>query len=318
MNSESKGKAYAAAVLYALIISFSFLFVKLALTVSEPMDAIAHRFTVSFVAIGIPVLLGWIKLNIGWREILRILPLSLLYPAMFFSLQVFGLRYSSSSEGGIIQATVPIFTMVLASLFLKERSNGWQKLSVVLSVGGVMYIFLMQGASLEGSHVQGISLLLLSCVSFAGYSVLARPLSRQYKPMDLSFIMLTIGFLFFNGVSLVKHGLEGSMDKFVEPLSSPLFIVSVLYLGIFAALFTTLLLSYAVSTLEASKLSVFGNLSTLISMAAGVVFLDETLHYYHWIGAVMIVAGVLGVNFLDNAGQRTKMSVKTRNKPLSS
>lgn len=318
MVRETKGKAYAAAVLYALIISFSFLFVKLALTVSEPMDAIAHRFTVSFIAIGIPVLLGFVKLSIGWKDIVRILPLSLFYPAMFFSLQVFGLRFSSSSEGGIIQATVPIFTMVLASLFLKERSNLWQKLSVVFSVGGVVYIFVMQGASFEGSHAQGIALLLLSCLSFSGYNVLARPLSKKYKAMDLSFIMLTIGFVFFNGVSLVKHGLEGSMEKFVEPLSSPMFIVSVLYLGIFAALITTLLLSYAISKLEASKMSVFSNLSTLISMVAGMVFLDETLAYYHWIGAVMIVAGVLGVNFLDRAGHRTKVGVQQETKPVSS
>jgi drug/metabolite transporter (DMT)-like permease len=52
------------------------------------------------------------------------------------------------------------------------------------------------------------------------------------------------------------------------------------------------------SKIEASKMSVFGNLATLISMIAGVIFLQEQLEYYHIIGAIMIIAGILGTNLL--------------------
>ena len=45
-------------------------------------------------------------------------------------------------------------------------------------------------------------------------------------------------------------------------------------------------------------MSVFGNLSTLITMIAGVIFLNESLSYYHIIGAVMIIAGIIGMNFM--------------------
>lgn len=46
----SKQKAYAAAIAYASIIGFSFLFVKIALESANPIDLLAHRFTVSFAA----------------------------------------------------------------------------------------------------------------------------------------------------------------------------------------------------------------------------------------------------------------------------
>ncbi|TGU42246.1 EamA family transporter, partial [Mesorhizobium sp. M00.F.Ca.ET.186.01.1.1] len=81
---------------------------------ATPMDAMAHRFTIAFVAATIPVLFGWVRLSIKPRDILVILPLALLYPALFFGLQTFGLVYTTASEAGIIVATVPIFTMVMA------------------------------------------------------------------------------------------------------------------------------------------------------------------------------------------------------------
>lgn len=206
--------------------------------------------------------------------------------------------------------------MILASIFLKERTTLWQKLSVMVSVAGVVFIFIMQGAGLSADHLLGISLLLLSCLSFAGYNVLARPISQKFKGMEISFIMLTIGFVCFNGMALVKHGLDGSIHAFVQPLASPTFVLSTLYLGVLSSLGTTLLLTYAISRMEASKLSVFSNLSTLISMGAGVVFLGEQLKYYHVIGAVMIVAGVLGTNFLDKVRLGSRLELREQKESM--
>ena len=45
-------------------------------------------------------------------------------------------------------------------------------------------------------------------------------------------------------------------------------------------------------------MNVFVDLATVLSIAAGSVFLDEKIYYYHIIGSVLIVLGVLGTNFL--------------------
>ncbi|WP_261795536.1 DMT family transporter [Rubeoparvulum massiliense] len=299
MNRKDKKQAYLAALMNALIIGFSFLFVKLALTVSNPLDTLAHRFTASFIAATIPVLFGWIKIKISMKDLRRILPLALLYPALFFALQAYGLLYTTSSEAGIIQAMAPIFTMILATYFLQEKSTYWQKLSVLLSVGGVILIIIMKGASFQSVSLLGPILILLSALAISGYNVLARPLTKQFHVMELTYVMITIGFLVFNGISIVQHVMNGSIQLYFQPLTSPIFLISILYLGILSSLVTALLATYALSKIEATKMSVFGNLATLLSMVAGVIFLDETLSYYHLIGAVMIILGVLGTNLLD-------------------
>lgn len=298
MKYSREKRAYMAAILNACIIGLSFLFLKLTLTVvTSPIDTLAHRFTASFLGMILLMLFGFVKIKIKLKDMLRILPLALFYPAGFFTLQVFGLVHTSSSEAGIIQATVPIFTLILAGIFLREHTTPLQKLSTLLSVTGVVFIFLMKGATVDLSNLKGTLLILLSSLSFAGYSVLARPLTKKYSTMELTFMMITIAFFAFNILAIVEHTISGEFASLFTPLKSPLFIVAIIYLGVLSSLVTALLSNYALSIIEASKVSVFSNLATLISMVAGAVFLHEKLAYYHLIGAAMIIAGVFGTNY---------------------
>jgi drug/metabolite transporter (DMT)-like permease len=295
-TSRSQKYAYLAAILYASIIGLSFLFVKLTVQQAHPMDVLAHRFTLSLIVVSIPIALGWFKWNLKWSDIWRIIPLGLLSPVLFFLFQAFGLVTSNSSEAGILQATAPVFTLLMASLFIKEKTTLVQKLSLLLSIGGVIFIFVMRGAGISLDNFQGVGLLLLSTLCFAGYGVLARPLTRRYKPMELTWVTLALGFLVFNAAALIRHALNGTMAAYVEPLSNPGYLGALGYLAILSTMGSTLLSSYALTHLEASKVSVFSNLATLISIAGGALILGEPLYMYHYIGAFLIIAGVLGTN----------------------
>ncbi|MDM5188802.1 DMT family transporter [Bacillus sp. DX4.1] len=307
---ENTKKAYIAALLYAFIIGFSFMFVKLTLAVTGPLDILAHRFTVAFLVAMIPVIFGFIKLNISFKNMLSILPLALFYPALFFAFQAFGLVYTSSSEAGIIQASIPIFTMVLASYFLKEHTNMWQKLSVLLSVAGVVYIFVMKDLGTQATSFTGIIFILLSALASAGYNILARKMTKTFRLIDLTYMMTAIGFLCFNMIAIVNHIRTGTINLYFQPFTNGAFLISILYLGVLSSLLTAFLSNYALTYIEASKMSVFSNLSTLLTIIAGVLFLNEQIVYYHMIGAVMIVLGILGTNFL---GKKEKKKFIKRN-----
>ncbi|PAQ13142.1 EamA family transporter [Bacillaceae bacterium SAOS 7] len=291
-------KAYMAALLYTLIIGFSFMFVKIALTEASPLDTLAHRFTIAFAFATIPILLKKARITITMKSILPILPLALLYPTLFFTFQVFGLVYTTSSEAGIIQATIPIFTLILATIFLKERSNIWQKFFIFLSVAGVIYIFTMNGLNVEAYSLKGAMLILLSALSSACYNVLARKLTKQYSLFTLTYVITFFGFISFNGISITNHLIDKSLAHFFSPFLSFEFVGAVFYLGVLSSLCTSFLSNYALSKIEASKMSVFSNLATLVTIIAGVIFLNETLQYYHLIGATVILAGVIGTNLL--------------------
>lgn len=289
---------YSAAILYAMITGLSFLFGKIALSIANPLDLLAYRFTAAFIAILLLLTFKLVKVNYSFTRLKKILPLAIFYPLMFFAFQTFGLKYSSSSEAGILNASIPIFTLILATLFLKEKTTTLQRLSVLASVLGVVYITLMKGTSFEVNSIIGIILLLISALSFSGYSVLARRLTKDFSSIELSMIMTFISFICFTTMAVGSNLIAGTITSFLLPLRNIQFIISILYLGILSTLVTSLLTNFILSKIEASKMSVFTNLATVISIIAGVVFLQEKIFYYHIIGSILIVGGVIGTNFL--------------------
>ncbi|ETT86621.1 DMT family transporter [Viridibacillus sp. FSL R5-0477] len=290
-------KAYIAAIIYALIIGLSFMFVKIALTVASPLETLAHRFTVAWIVATIFLLLSKNKLQIGWKDLQRILPLALLYPILFFAFQVFGLARTSSSEAGIIQATIPIFTLLLASIILKENTSFKQLICVSLSVLGVIFIFMMNGVGTAKVSFIGSGFILLSAITSALYNVFARKLTQQYSLFTLTYIMTLFGFIGFNGIAISMNVVNGTTKQFFQPFMHLDFVLAIVYLGILSSLITSFLSNYALSKMAASKMSVFSNVATLITILAGVLFLQEEFHYYHLVGALVIIIGVIGTNY---------------------
>lgn len=303
MSDSDLKLAYYFALLHTLITGLSFLFTKTALKFASPMDVLAYRFTASLIALMVPIMLKRVHLDYAGKNLLQVCSLGLLYPIAFFFFQTFGLVYATSSEGGILQSVTPIFTMLLAAVFLKERTTGYQKLSILLSVAGVIYIFIMKGAGLDITEVLGISLLLLSSIASAGYHVLTRITLRRFSITEVSFIMTLLGFLFFNTAAIIGHVVKGTLNQFLAPLQNLEFAISILYLGILSSLVTSLLNNYILKKLEAAKVSVFGNLRTVVTIVAGVYFLKERLYLYHIIGSLMIILGVLGTNYAGRSSQ---------------
>lgn len=274
----------------------SFLFVKISLNYSDPLNILAHRFSFAFIFLLILKLSKKVDINVSSSDFKSLLPISILYPTLFFTFQTFGLLNMSSSEAGIILATVPVFTLILAKIFLKEESTMLQKLFVILSVLGVIYIMLNKGASSSSTNIKGIIFMILAAISLASYNVVARIKTKSFKTIDITYIMTFVGFIVFNIIAIINNSVNGDFNNYINPLKNFNYIIAIFYLGILSSVITSLLSNYVLSKIDASKMSVFANLGTVITIFAGVIILKEDLFYYHIIGTIMIVAGVIGTN----------------------
>ena len=225
--------------------------------------------------------------------------MSLFYPLLFFIFQSFALQYISSSEAGILQALVPIFTLLLASAFLKEKTSLLQKFFLFLSVAGVVFIFLSKGANFGTETASfGFLLMLGSVLSNAINNILSKSKGGRYRAMDMTAVVIFVGFVTFNTLSLTSHYLEGNILAYFAPFGQLPYLLSILYLGILASIVTGSLTIYAIVRLGASTVSVFGNLGTVLTILAGALILHEPIYSYHVIGATMIIAGILGMNLM--------------------
>jgi len=284
--------AYGLAITNALLIGLSFSFVKIAVTQAGPVDTLAFRFVIAW---AICALFAQIKgIRFDWKNSLQLLPLGLCYPLGFFLFQGFGLLYATSGEAGILAATGPIFTAIIAAIFIKERYNLIQSFSILLSVAGVIYIAVQQGSSLN--NLAGTALLLLSAIAGAGYAVCNRVLVRSFSTFEITYYLMTVGAVAFALASFVQHAAHRTFSTMLTPFADLTFTAAILYLSVFPSLLVTVFVSLALNRLTAAGLTIFLNLSTVVAILVGYLWLGEAVHAFHLIGAAMILAGVIGTN----------------------
>lgn len=295
---------YTAITLASVFFGLSFLFTSVALRVNggNVFEVLAFRFLFAYLIYKILVLTKIVsvrkeKISVNNKKICI---LSTLYPILYFLSEVFGVKLTSSSETGLIVALMPVFIALLASVFLKEKLDFIQYIFIIISVLGVLLINL-ENFSAKGNFL-GLGILLTGVFLASVYNILSRSLSQEYTPTEISFFMVRTGAVFFNLVLLISKIKGDKLRFYFVSLQNSYFLISMLYLSIFSSILAFFLVNYSLSKLEAAKVSAFYNLSTVISVAAGVLILKEDFSLLKFAGMLVIITGVFGISVYKKRG----------------
>lgn len=299
MKNKNNTLAMVAGLGSAFIFGLSFLFSKKALDHAEPLELISFRFLTAVLVMSLLLLFKIIKVDYKGKDLKGLLLLGFMEPVVYFIFETYGIKYSTSSQAGLMISLIPIFVVILSAYFLKEKPSKQQLVFIVLSVGGVMLIGLMGSSNSGSGSLLGIILLLGSVLSAAAFTIISRKLSKKFTPIELTYSMMMQGAVVFNIMSIINHLSHKTISSYFKPLHNKDFIIPIIYLGILSSIVAYFLINYTLSKIEASKSAIISNLSTIVSIVAGVVFLKESFEYYHIIGSIMILTGVWGTNYLD-------------------
>jgi len=301
---EAGAKVYIAAVIFTVIVGFSFLGVKTSLSSATALETLTYRFDFAFLGAILPVLTGLIRLEFRNRD-KRGLLLSAGCYLGFMVFQTIGLLFASSIESGIIFAAVPILAKIIAHFALGEKGTWVQTVFVGISVAAVMAMFIFGAKDFQGVSMPGLAILFLASVLMAVSNVSMRFARKEYKPYAISFAIAGLGCLFFNAVTLVAGFFSEEGLHYLAPLQNPEFVLATAFLGIPSTLISALLMAYMLAHMEAVKATVFGNLATAISIAVGVLILGEPLFAYHVVCTALIIMGVVGTT-MTGKGRKTR------------
>ncbi|HOL17987.1 MAG TPA: DMT family transporter [Bacillota bacterium] len=297
-------KPYLAGIGFSTIFGLSFMVVRGALEHIDPFHLLGLRFAVAAAVLALLRLVGLIRFKISLADIKALLPLLLLMPVLYFPGETIGIQLTSASQAGIIMAVIPIFVAILSALLLKEYPSRIQWLFILISVGGVIFMVIMEGRGTVGTASPGIPVLLGTVLAGACYHIASRHAARKYSPLQLTWAMMATGALVFNGIALIQHAAAGRVNHYFQPLLHIWPVI--LYLGVLSSVVAFFLINYSLSRITATQSAIFSNLETVIAMAAGVFLLHEELSWFHLLGAALILAGVWGTNrFAPTAENRT-------------
>ncbi|MFW5787546.1 MAG: DMT family transporter, partial [Halanaerobiales bacterium] len=189
---------------FSSIFGFTFLFTKEGLEVVSAFQLLGYRFGFAAIFMTLLVITGIIKVDYRGKEMKSVFLLAVVQPVLYFIFEIQGINMTTSSEAGLMISLIPVVVTILAAIFLEEKPTVKQFIFIILSVAGVVFIVLMKGNSAVENNYLGM-LVLGGAVLMGGiYNILSRKLSLDFKPVEITFIMVWFGAIVFNFIALLN------------------------------------------------------------------------------------------------------------------
>ncbi|MGB7606715.1 MAG: DMT family transporter, partial [Lutisporaceae bacterium] len=198
---------------------------------------------------------------------------------------------------GIMIALIPVVVTLMAIAFLGEKPSKAQIAFIGVSVIGVIFIVALSGDLSSGGSLIGIIALMGAVLSAAIFNILSRQLSKHFTPVEITFVMMVVAAITFNVIAVISSISQGTLNTYFAGFTSFSAVSAILYLGILSSILAFFMINYMLSKLPASSAVVFTNLTTVVSVIAGVSVRHEPFHWYQLIGGAMIILGVWGTNY---------------------
>ncbi|HUG38150.1 MAG TPA: DMT family transporter [Candidatus Limnocylindrales bacterium] len=270
----------------------NFSVVKWALAVIEPLgfNALRHVLASAFM-LGVLAVRGGVGAP-SRRDLGLIVLLGLVGNVAYQMAFIFGLNRTRAGNASLMLALVPIFLLVFGGRGAETRGVAW--LGAGLSVLGVA---LVSGSALqlEGTATLVGDLMMIGAAAmWAAYTLGARPLIERYGP-----IRTTAWTLWAGSIGLFLAGIPSLLRQDWSAVGIAAW-GGVIYSSLLSIGLAYLLWYRGVQQLGGARTAIFSNLTPVVALAAGALWLGERLTIYAIFGAALVLGGI----FLVRRGDR--------------
>lgn len=203
-------------------------------------------------------------------------------------------KLTTAANTIVLQFTAPIFVIVFSALFWKRRPQKLDIAACVVVFGGVLFFFV---DSLEAGGALGNVLAILSGAAYGGVFLL-----NDFPDSD------AISAVFWGDVLSAVTGLPFLLQE--QPLA-PTALFSLVILGVFQVAVAYILLTIGLRTTPAVTASLVSGIEPVLNPLLVALFYGETIGRFAFIGAAVVICGVVGYNVLKGIQDKTAQSQKT-------
>ena len=210
--------------------------------------------------------------------------LGLLGNQIFF---IQGLSRTSTIDASIIATTVPIITMILSAMVLKEPLTWVKALWVFTGASGAVYLVLSANGSADFSgNMTGDLLCFMSALSFSAFLVLTKNVTKRYSSVTVMKWM----FLFASVLALPFSGSDLAAVRW-ETLDSNHWLL-LGFMLIFATVVPYLLIPVGQKLLRPTTQSMYNYVQPIVAMTIMILVGQNVLTVPKAIAASIVFLGV--------------------------
>ncbi len=227
------------------------------------------------------------------RDLTLLLFLSFISVSLNQFVFLYGMKYTTATEGALFYALTPIFVMLLSRRYLNERITLAKAAGTTMAFLGVVVVVLSKGSlrdnafHIDVSHIKGDALIFVAVMAWATYTTLGRRLVIKYGAINTTVYAALIGTMMFAPV-----GIWSSIGYKYFSLSGGQW-MEVLFLSLGTSIAGYVLWYYALSKIEASKVAVFTNGQPIITALLAYFFLRQDISLIFALGALITISGVV-------------------------
>ena len=291
-----------AGVTVSVLFGLSFMFTRDALDILSPMQLLGFRFAMAALSLTFLRVVGLVRVNLRGKNLSSLLVVALFQPVLYFIFETIGVKLTSASEAGMMMGLIPVVVVLLEIPFFKSVPSLKQLMAVFLSVAGIFFIVIMKGNVELGYNVWGTLALLGAVFSGGLYNIFSKKSTLAFTPVEITYIMMWVGAILFNGMEVVRHTASGTLLGMFAPLWDIRILMAVLYLGVLSSVVAFFLMNFMLSKTRASQTATYINLTTVVAILGGVFFRGETFAWFQGVGALMVIAGVWGTAYYGRDG----------------
>lgn len=251
------------------------------------LEIVAFRVSVS-------TILLWIFLRIKAPELLKIdwNDFHLFFGTGVMSILFFNWSYFTSiSETSLSIAVVllytgPIFVVILARLFFKEKITKRKQIALFLTLAGVVLVSELYP---ESGNVSAYGLIVGIGAGFgyALYSIFSKLALKKYQPFTIlfyTFLTATVFILPFSGLVSVENAIK---------LNDTTTLLTVFGLALFPTVLAYLFYTEGLKEIEAGKASITAMAEPVAATLIGIFWFEELLSGLQIIGMMLVLFSVL-------------------------
>jgi drug/metabolite transporter (DMT)-like permease len=217
-----------------------------------------------------------------WRSLAILATLNNIIP---FTLMFYGQPHVTGGLASVINATTPLFTIVIARLFAQEPLSTAKVVGVLLGVAGVAVLMGPAAANVHATTLLGMSCFLGASISY-GFSALWLRGFRDTPPL-----VAAAGQLICSSTMMLLPAL---LERaWLVPMPPPTAIGAVIGLAVLSTALAYVLFFRISATAGATNVMLVTLLIPVTATGLGAAFLGEELTVHQVLGALVIGSGLL-------------------------
>ncbi len=272
------------------------MWIKIAVQEIGPITLVAFRVLFGLLFGIVVILIQRPRLPREFRGWLPVLVLGISNVAIPFFLITWGEKSIDSAVAAVLDATVPLFTILLAHYLLRDDKITLPKvLGLLIGFAGVA-VLVSKDIGGSPSSLLGQAAVVLASIFYAGSSVYARKTTegapgvlRSVGPLVSSTLVMWLAtFLVERPVTIPQLSITW---------------IALLWLGILGSGLAFMMLYYLIHEIGPTRTTMVTYLFPLGGVILGVVFLHEQLSWQLLAGGALIVSSLVVANLQPKPGQ---------------